>query len=193
MYQYSKTVLLTHALNSCDHQDKLDIGPTARPAIYQGQSSYWACECSVRTEICADLSMLNALSLKETSRPLGDKLIVIHGGYHSILPQAGRHTLNHLHKSCQLNPLSLLLTLPAIIVIAASWWLSADFWPLLLLSPSIRLCSCPIFVSPALHRRTPLYFGRPLTPYSWCMVHVLDSLMEYKSLKGIWPYIIYPF
>ena len=156
MYQYSKTTLLTHKLNSGDGQDKLNIGPTVRPAICQGQSSYCACECSTCQNRNLCWSVDAACTIAQGDQQATWWQITYHPWWLPLYFAPSRAAyFNHLHKCCQLNPLSLLLTLPVITVIAASWWLSADFWPLLLLSPSIQLCSCPFYVSPILHRRTP--------------------------------------
>lgn len=121
-------------------QDKLNTGPTVRPAIDQGQSSYCACECSA----CQNRNLCWSVDATCTIAQGDQQATWWQINYHPwrlplyFAPSRAAH-FNHLHKFCQLNPLSLLLTLPVITVIAASWWLSADFWPLLLLSPSIQL------------------------------------------------------
>lgn len=87
---------MTHELSSHDGQD---LSPAIRAFIYQDRCNYSALNIQpVRTKIRIELWMLHAPLLKETNRPLGDRLSSTFGLCFSIFPWKG-HTLNHLHKS----------------------------------------------------------------------------------------------
>lgn len=158
------------------------MGPTVRAPIYQGRSNYSVYECSTcqNRDQCWSVDIACTIAQGEQQatwwqiKPHPWGLLL----YFAL--KEGCTPLTIFTNLCRLSALYFILTLSVITVIAASWQLSAEFWPLLLLSPIVQLCSCLFYVSPVLQSTV----DAPLTSYSWWMV-LLDSLMEYKSLMGI--------